>query len=134
MTVREFPDSLFLVALLVAFVFAPAAGAQQGLEGLDAEIEQMIGDWGIPGAAVVVIQDDEITFAEGFGVRELGGADPVDEHTIFAVGSTSKAFTAAAIAMLVDEGKVAWDDAMSITCPSSSSATPTSPATCACAT
>jgi len=101
-----------VVALLVSFVFAPAAGAQQQLEGLDAEIEQMIGDWGIPGAAVVVIQDDEITFARGFGVRELGGTDPVDEHTIFAVGSTSKAFTAAAIAMLVDEGKVSWDDPM----------------------
>ncbi len=100
----------FVVALLLAFVFAPAAGAQQGLEGLDAEIERMIGDWGIPGAAVVVIQDDEITFAQGFGVRELGGTDPVDEHTIFAVGSTSKAFTAAAVAMLVDEGKVGWDD------------------------
>ncbi len=99
-----------VVALFVACVFAPAAGAQQGLEGLGAEIERMIGDWGIPGAAVVVIQDDEITFAQGFGVRELGGTDPVDEHTIFAVGSTSKAFTAAAVAMLVDEGKVGWDD------------------------
>ncbi len=100
----------FVVALLIAFAFAPAAAAQQGLEGLDAEIEQMIGDWGIPGAAVVVIQDDEITFAQGFGVRVLGGTDPVDEHTIFAIGSASKAFTAAAIAMLVDEGKVSWDD------------------------
>jgi len=98
------------LALAFFVVFAPAAAAQQGLEGLGAEIEQMIGDWGVPGAAVVVIQDDEITFAQGFGVREIGGGDPVDEHTIFAVGSTSKAFTAASIAMLVDEGKVSWDD------------------------
>lgn len=99
-----------LLALALFLVFAPAAAAQRGLDGLGAEIEQMIGDWGIPGAAVVVIQDDEITFAQGFGVREVGGGDPVDEHTIFAVGSTSKAFTAAAVAMLVDEGKVGWDD------------------------
>ncbi|MXX54452.1 MAG: serine hydrolase [Gemmatimonadetes bacterium] len=98
------------LALAFFVVFAPAAVAQQGLEGLGVEIEQMIGDWGIPGAAVVVIQDDEITFAQGFGVREIGGGDPVDEHTIFAVGSTSKAFTAASVAMLVDEGKVSWDD------------------------
>ena len=97
-------------ALAFFLLFAPAAAAQQGLDGLDTEIEQMISDWGIPGAAVVVIQDDEISFAQGFGVREIGGAEPVDEHTIFAVGSTSKAFTAASIAMLVDEGKVAWDD------------------------
>ncbi len=100
------------LALLAAFplAFGPPAAAQEGLDGLGAEVERMIGDWGIPGAAVVVIQDDEIVFAEGFGVREIGGSDPVDEHTIFAVGSTSKAFTAAAIAMLVDEGKVGWDD------------------------
>ena len=98
------------LALAFFVVFAPAAVAQQGLEGLGVEIEQMIGDWGIPGAAVVVIQDDEITFAQGFGVREIGGGDPVDEHTIFAVGSTSKAFTAASVAMLVAEGKVSWDD------------------------
>ena len=98
-------------AALLLFL-APGAAAQEGLAGLDAEIAQMVRDWGIPGAAVVVIQDDEITFAEGFGVREIGGTDPVDEHTIFAVGSTSKAFTAAAVAMLVDEGKVGWDDPM----------------------
>ena len=98
-------------ALLAAFfVFAPGAAAQEGLAGLDDEIEEMIRDWGVPGAAVVVIQDDEITFAGGFGVKEIGGSDPVDENTVFAVGSTSKAFTAAAIAMLVDEGKVGWDD------------------------
>lgn len=98
-------------ALLAAlFVFAPGTTAQEGLAGLGGEIDEMIRDWGVPGAAVVVIQDDEITFAEGFGVKEIGGSDPVDENTIFAVGSTSKAFTAAAIAMLVDEGKVGWDD------------------------
>ncbi len=95
-------------AALVAF---PAMlNAQEGLAGLDEEIAQMIKDWGIPGTAVAIVQNDQITYARGFGVKEIGGADPVDEHTIFAVGSTSKAFTAAAVAMLVDEGKVAWDD------------------------
>lgn len=99
------------VALIATlFVLAPGAAAQQGLAGLGAEIEQMIRDWGIPGAAVVVVQDDAVTFAQGFGVREIGGSDPIDENTIFAVGSTSKAFTSAAVAMLVDEGKVGWDD------------------------
>ena len=100
-------------AAAALFLFlAPGAAAQEGLAGLDAEIAQMIRDWGIPGAAVVVVQDDEITFAEGFGREGARRTDPVDENTIFAVGSTSKAFTAAAVAMLVDEGKVAWDDAM----------------------
>ena len=92
-------------------VTAPAlAHAQQGLAGLDDEIEAMVAEWGIPGMALAVVQDDQITYARGFGVRETGGNDPVDEHTIFAAGSSSKAFTAAAIAILVDEGKASWDD------------------------
>lgn len=84
--------------------------AQQGLAGLDGEIEAMVAEWGVPGLAVAVVQDDQIVYARGFGVRHVEGGDPVDEHTIFAAGSTSKAFTAAAMAMLVDEGKVSWDD------------------------
>ncbi len=99
-----------LLALIALLTLSPALAAQQGLDGLGDEIERMRRDWAIPGVAVVVVQDDAIAFAEGFGVREVGGAEPVDEHTVFAVGSTSKAFTAASMAILVDEGKVAWDD------------------------
>ena len=101
--------AIFAVAILA--LLAPVAGAaQQGLEGLDAEVEAMMREWGVPGFSLAVIQGDEVTYAGGFGVKETGGTDPVDEHSIFAVGSTSKAFTAAAMAMLVDEGKVSWDD------------------------
>ena len=86
------------------------AAAQDPLAGLDEEIAGMVGDWSIPGAAVVIVHGDEVVYANGFGVREVGGADPVDENTIFAVGSSSKAFTTAALAMLVDEGRLSWDD------------------------
>ncbi len=65
----------------------------------------------MPGVAIAVIKDDRIVFAKGYGVRELGKPSPVDERTLFAIGSSSKAFTAAAMAMLVDEGKLKWDDA-----------------------
>lgn len=82
----------------------------QALAGLDDEIADMLAEWEIPGLAVAVVRDDAVVYARGFGVREAGGSDPVDEHTLFAVGSTSKAFTATAVAMLVDEGKAAWDD------------------------
>ena len=99
------------VAATILALLAPVAGAaQQGLAGLDDDVRRIMGDWEVPGVAVAVIQGDEVTYAKGFGVREIGGTDPVDENTIFAVGSTSKAFTAAAMAMLVDEGKVSWDD------------------------
>lgn len=63
----------------------------------------------IPGAAVVVVQGNEIVLAKGFGVRELGKPDPVTPETVFAVGSTTKAMTSLLVATLVDEGKLAWD-------------------------
>ena len=99
-----------VATMLAVLAPAPEATAQEGLTGLDDEIRAMVEEWGIPGLSVAVVQDDEVTYARGFGVKTVGSMDPVDEHTIFAVGSTSKAFTAAAMAMLVDEGKVAWDD------------------------
>jgi CubicO group peptidase (beta-lactamase class C family) len=60
--------------------------------------------------AIAIVKDDKVVFAKGYGVRKLGDSAPVNERTIFAIGSTSKAITAAALAMLVDEGKIKWDD------------------------
>ena len=80
------------------------------LQGLDSFVEQGMGDWGIPGLAVAVVKNDRVVFARGYGV--LGHEDdrPVDEHTLFGVASVSKAFTAAALGILVDEGRLDWDD------------------------
>lgn len=63
----------------------------------------------IPGAAVGVVQGNQVVFAQGFGVRELGKPDPVTPETVFAVGSTTKAMNSMLVASLVDEGKLAWD-------------------------
>ncbi|MGH6613540.1 serine hydrolase [Sphingomonas sp.] len=82
------------------------------LEGLDAYIEAARQAWEVPGAAVVVVKDDKIVYAKGFGVREEGKAGKVDPDTVFAIGSATKAFTAAALGMLVDEKKIAWDGAV----------------------
>ena len=83
---------------------APAARAQQTpLAGLDDYVATAMKNWGVPGVAIAVIKNDRIVLAKGYGVRELGKPEPVDERTIFAIGSSSKAFTAAAIAMLVDD-------------------------------
>src|SRR5690606_26159145 len=98
-----------LVALL-ALLPRAAAGQSAPLNGLDAYIEKAMKDWGVPGVAVAVVKDDSVVHARGYGVRELGRPEPVDERTIFAIGSSSKAFTSAALAILVDEGRVAWDD------------------------
>jgi CubicO group peptidase (beta-lactamase class C family) len=72
--------------------------------------EQARQDWQVPGMAIAIVQDDKVIFAKGFGVKKVGGDDKVDEHTIFQIGSTSKAFTAALVAMLIDGKQLAWQD------------------------
>ena len=65
---------------------------------------------GVPGMAIAIVEDDRVTFAKGFGVKALGKPDRVDADTIFPTGSTGKAVTVAALAILVDQGKIGWDD------------------------
>jgi len=65
---------------------------------------------GVPGMAMAIVEHGQVTLARGYGVRRLGSADSVDADTIFEIGSVSKAFTAAALAVLVDRGKIRWDD------------------------
>ena len=65
------------------------------LQKLDDQFRRMMSDWECPGLAVAIVKDDAVIFAKGYGVRELGKPELVDENTLFAVGSQTKAFTAA---------------------------------------
>jgi CubicO group peptidase (beta-lactamase class C family) len=67
-------------------------------------------DWEVPGLAVAVVKDGKVLLAKGYGVRELGKPDPVNAQTLFACASTTKAMVASCMGMLVDEGKVSWDE------------------------
>jgi CubicO group peptidase (beta-lactamase class C family) len=101
-----------LLCLLLLFI-APAAPAQtleERLRGIDEYAARAGRDWNVPGFSVAIVKDDRVVFAKGYGVRRLGGADPVDADTLFAIASNTKAFTSAALAVLVDEGKLRWDD------------------------
>ncbi len=73
-------------------------------------VEQMRADWKVPGLSVAIVKDGETVLCKGFGVSKVGGAQAVDQDTLFAIASNTKAFTAAALAILVDEGKLSWDD------------------------
>jgi CubicO group peptidase (beta-lactamase class C family) len=101
---------LSLAAWLAAAAPLAAQPAAGPLRDLDAFIERGMRDWQIPGMAVSVVRNDSVIYARGFGVRRLGAPEPVDEHTLFGIASVSKAFTAAALALLVDEGRLHWDD------------------------
>jgi CubicO group peptidase (beta-lactamase class C family) len=101
--------NLFL--LLVVFpLFVFAQSLDEKLKEIDAYAENTRKDWNVPGIAVAIVKDDKVVFAKGYGVRELGKAEPVDENTLFAIASNSKAFTTASLAILVDEKKLNWDD------------------------
>ncbi|MGJ4729689.1 serine hydrolase [Luteimonas sp. SDU101] len=78
--------------------------------GFDERVEQAMRARDVPGMAIAVVEDGQVTLAKGYGVRALGDDAPVDANTIFPTGSTGKAVTAAALALLVDEGKMGWDD------------------------
>ncbi len=104
-------DLLFVFLFLPAFVLAQDYSAK--LAEIDAYAEKVRADWNVPGFAVAIVKDDKVIFAKGYGVRELGKTDKVDENTLFAIASNSKAFTTASLAILVDEKKIAWDDKVS---------------------
>ena len=101
----------FAVLVLMLCISARFAAAQNApLQGFDDYVNKALAEWKVPGVAIAVVKDDRIVLAKGYGVRKLGEPTPVNERTLFAIGSSSKAFTAASVAMLVDEGKLKWDD------------------------
>jgi len=83
---------------------------EQRLDRLVEQLEQQREALHIPGMAIAVVKDDEVVLAHGFGVTDIETETPVTPETIFAIGSSTKAFTATLIGMLVDEGKMDWDD------------------------
>lgn len=80
------------------------------IKALEKYIENARVGWEIPGIAVALVKDGKTIYAKGFGVLEEGKKDKVDENTIFGIASNTKAFTAAALAVLVDQGKINWND------------------------
>ena len=101
----------FLRAALAAIlVFPVAAPAQRpDVAAFDAYVAQAVKAWGVPGLAIAVVQGDSVLFAKGYGVRTLGRPEPVDVHTRFAIGSTTKAMTALATLQAADAGALDLD-------------------------
>ena len=105
-----FFHAVFLLTAPPGFVSWVAADVPSELAGIDEYLDAARIEWDVPGLAVAVVKDDRLVYARGFGVKRIGHADPIDEHTNFAIGSASKAFTATALAMMIQDKRLAWDD------------------------
>ncbi len=99
-----------VMAAPAADVTADVAAATAATATLGDDVQRALKAFDVPGMAIAVVKDGKVVVAQGFGVRKLGEPTPVDGKTLFEVASNSKAFTAATLAMLVDEGKIAWND------------------------
>jgi len=113
MTKTAWLRALLLAALLpfsaTSFGQRPTETEAEPLSSLDQSIQTSMEDWKVPGAAVSIVRGQSIVYSKGFGVRDIHTKQPVTEETLFAIGSCTKAFTSAVIAMLVDQGKMRWD-------------------------
>src|SRR5882672_7599573 len=87
----------------------PVAAAKEALAGFDDVITDAMKKFEVPGMAIAIIKNKEVIYAKGFGLRDVEKQLPVTADTIFAIGSSSKAFTTFVLGTLVDEGRVEWD-------------------------
>lgn len=102
-----------LLAAILTLVATPVSAAQPPAPteaDIDRFVERAMETFSVPGVAVGIVKDGHLVLAKGYGVRTIGRPDEVDPQTLFAIGSNTKSFTAAALAILVDEGKIRWDD------------------------
>lgn len=110
MTMHSFKWRTLSLFVFVSFIIS-SVYAQNGLpDNFDTWIESARQDWQIPGMAVGIVKDGKVIYAKGFGEKRLGKGEKVDNNTIFSIASASKNMTAAALGILVDEGKIDWDD------------------------
>lgn len=104
--------ALSMLVAITALAAARGLAAQQGdpYPGFNAYVTKAMQTWKIPGLSIAIVRNDSVIYARGFGVLGAKSTTPVDQRTLFEIGSSSKAFTATLVAMLVGEGKMHWDD------------------------
>jgi CubicO group peptidase (beta-lactamase class C family) len=94
----------------IAAARAAEAQTKEPYPGFDAYVNKAMQTWKIPGISIAIVRHDSVIYAKGYGVTATRSATPINERTLFEIGSSSKAFTATLIAMLVTDGKMHWDD------------------------
>lgn len=101
---------LFIICMLAQTAQAQQKAGKADLNKLDAYYQKALKEWDVPGMAIAIVKDDSVIFARGYGVQDLKAGGTVDANTVFGIASNTKAYTAAALAVLVDQGKLKWED------------------------
>ena len=102
--------TILILNLFLIFVFNFLWGQTARLDSLDAYFRRSLTDWQVPGMAVAIVKDDSVVLARGYGLKNIKNKkDKVDANTLFPIASNTKAFTVAAIARLIDQGKLQWE-------------------------
>ncbi|MCK4661414.1 MAG: serine hydrolase [Bacteroidales bacterium] len=100
----------FVFIILYSYCSAQEKYNNVDFNQLDTYFENAITNWEVPGMAIAIVQDDSVIYSKGFGIRNINSDEKIDEYTLFGIASNTKAFTSAAIAILIDEGKISLDD------------------------
>jgi CubicO group peptidase (beta-lactamase class C family) len=106
--------AFFSILLFLATAFSTEGQAErrnpiQSPPNLDTTVARVMDTFEVPGIGLAIVKDGQVVVAKGYGVRKLGEPDPVDSRTLFGIASNTKVFTATALGLLVEEGKIAWD-------------------------
>jgi CubicO group peptidase (beta-lactamase class C family) len=107
------PDMRYRFTYLLLVILFPVlcfAQTKEEIAAFDQYVQKGLSDWDVPGLAIIVVKDNKVVFKKGYGVLEKGKTDKVNTQTMFGIASTTKAITAACAGILVDEGKLHWDD------------------------
>jgi len=102
-------SSLCVLSLTAGSLAAQRPPATALPRDLDAYVARVMQTFEVPGIALAIVKDGRVLLARGYGVRKLGDATPVDDRTLFGIASNTKAFTATALGILVEAGKLEWD-------------------------
>lgn len=101
---------LIVIHLFLSFGLQAQNNSEVDLNEIDKYFAEMVKDWDVPSATIGVVKDGKLIFTGNYGVLEVGKNEKPNEHTLYAIASNSKAFTSAIIGMLVQEGKLNWND------------------------
>ena len=107
---KQILSSIVLFLAISVNLFAQQQNLTEKIKRIDEICQESLELWKVPGMAIAIVTADTIVFAKGYGVCDIEKRNKVDENSVFAIASNTKTFTATAMAILVEEGKLSWDD------------------------